>query len=423
MLATIPRTESTPPLYYVLAWLWAKVFGTGEAGLRSLSAVIGAGAVPVAWRAAREFFPGPRIALLTAALVTVNPWFVWYSQEARAYSLLIHATALSLLFLGRALRNPTRRATLLWAGAAALALLSHYFAGFIVVAEAAWLLWATRRREAVAASGVVAVAGIALMPLALHQRASQTTAFIAQLDLTRRVEDLPKKLVTGELGTFTPLIGPLAGAVAAAAVLYALLRARRTTLGLLWLVAFGAGVPILFALGGADYLLPRNLIAVYVPLIVAVAAGFGKARAAGLAGAAVVCAVALAVDVQVTSDARLQRTDWRDAAAHLGPVPKAIVVTPSWDQKPLRLYARGLETLPAAPVPVRELVAIGEGQPPRFADPAPPPGFRLAERRVTASYELIRYVSDRPRPVGADTLNAIKLGPKLPFFLIRKDSP
>ncbi|MDQ3722555.1 MAG: hypothetical protein M3376_05690, partial [Actinomycetota bacterium] len=37
----IPDSESTPPLYYVLAWLWTQVFGTGEVGMRSLSALFG----------------------------------------------------------------------------------------------------------------------------------------------------------------------------------------------------------------------------------------------------------------------------------------------------------------------------------------------------------------------------------------------
>ena len=41
MLSAIPDSESTPPLYYALAWCWSKLFGTGEWGLRSLSAVIG----------------------------------------------------------------------------------------------------------------------------------------------------------------------------------------------------------------------------------------------------------------------------------------------------------------------------------------------------------------------------------------------
>ena len=416
MLSTIPRTESTPPLYYLLAWVWAKVFGTSEAALRSLSAVIGAAVVPVAWGAARAFFRNVRVAWVAAALVAVNPYFVWYSQEARSYSLLVLTTAVSLLFLAR-------RRLVAWVVAAILVLLTHYFGGFIVVAEAAWLLYMERTRAAAIATGVVGLAGVALIPLALHQRASQTTAFIAQLNLTRRVEDLPKKLVTGELGTFTPLIGPIAGAVAAAAIGYALLKARRTTLGLLWLVAFGAGVPLLFALLGSDYLLPRNIIAVYVPLVLAVAAGLGLARRAGLAGAVVICAVALVVDIQVTSDARLQRTDWRDAAHALGTGTKAIVVTPAWDQKPLRLYASGLGLLPATPTPVTEVVSIAEGQPPRFPDPPPPPGFRLAEKRVTASYELIRYVSDSPQPVSGATLSPSKIGPKPPFFLLRKDSP
>lgn len=41
VLRTVPSTESTPPLYYVLVWLWSRAFGTHEAGLRSFSALCG----------------------------------------------------------------------------------------------------------------------------------------------------------------------------------------------------------------------------------------------------------------------------------------------------------------------------------------------------------------------------------------------
>src|SRR5687767_12024078 len=34
---TVLDTESSPPLYYVLAWAWSGVLGADEAGLRSLS--------------------------------------------------------------------------------------------------------------------------------------------------------------------------------------------------------------------------------------------------------------------------------------------------------------------------------------------------------------------------------------------------
>ena len=43
----IEATESTPPLYYCMAWVWARIFGYGETGLRSLSAVAGVLTVPL----------------------------------------------------------------------------------------------------------------------------------------------------------------------------------------------------------------------------------------------------------------------------------------------------------------------------------------------------------------------------------------
>ncbi|MBV9310106.1 MAG: hypothetical protein JOZ73_04700, partial [Solirubrobacterales bacterium] len=52
MLGLIPQSESTPPLYYCVAWVWARVFGYGEAGLRSLSAIVGVATIPAAFLAA-----------------------------------------------------------------------------------------------------------------------------------------------------------------------------------------------------------------------------------------------------------------------------------------------------------------------------------------------------------------------------------
>jgi mannosyltransferase len=388
MLSTVARTESTPPLYYVLAWLWAKLFGHGEAGLRSLSALFGTLTVPVAWRVAREWF-SPAAGLVAAALVAFNPFFVWYSQEARSYSLLVLMAALSLLFLARALRQRTARAYAWWALVAGLGVLTHYFAAFLLVPEAVWLVWATRERAAWAAAGAFAAVGAALAPLALHQRAQGHTSFIADLSLRSRVTDLPKKLVTGELGTPTPLIGPLAGLIAAAAIVYAL--RERPARMLLAVAAAAAALPLVLAVIGADYLLPRNLIALYVPLIVVVAAGLGAAGRLGLAGAAAICAVALTVNLEVASDAKLQRDDWRGAAKALGPAtePRAVIVTPDFAKRPLRLYAGSLPELPAAGADVREVVVIDNARPPRGV--VSPPGFTERSRTRTPSYILVRY--------------------------------
>src|SRR2546426_11124443 len=53
-LKTIPSSEATPPLYYVLAWGWTKGFGLGEGGGRALSALFGTALVSGTYLAAQR---------------------------------------------------------------------------------------------------------------------------------------------------------------------------------------------------------------------------------------------------------------------------------------------------------------------------------------------------------------------------------
>ena len=172
LLATIervPSQELAPPLYSALAWLWSRPFGAGEVGLRSLSALLGTAIVPVAYAAARRLAT-QRAGLIAAALVATNPLLVWYSQEARHYSLLALMAAATVLCFARALREPSRAALWWWAAACAGALATHYFAAFLIAPEAIWLLWASRRRPAATllAAGAVAAVGAALLLSLIH---------------------------------------------------------------------------------------------------------------------------------------------------------------------------------------------------------------------------------------------------------------
>ena len=88
MLGAWNANEWNPPLYFVLAWPWAKLFGTGEAGLRSFSALIGVAVVPITYLCGRELV-SRRAGLVAAAFAAVNPFMIWYSQEAREYMLLV----------------------------------------------------------------------------------------------------------------------------------------------------------------------------------------------------------------------------------------------------------------------------------------------------------------------------------------------
>jgi hypothetical protein len=96
------------------------------------------------------------------------------------------------------------------------------------------------------------------------------------------------------------------------------------------------------AAAGADYVITRNMLAALVPLLIVLAAGFG-ARAAGrlgIAGAAALCALSVALVVAVPLDARYQRSDWRAIAEALGPAPasRAIVISPASDTAALEHY-------------------------------------------------------------------------------------
>ncbi|HEV3230582.1 MAG TPA: glycosyltransferase family 39 protein, partial [Solirubrobacteraceae bacterium] len=165
------HTESTPPLYYVLAWVWTRVLGDGPVALRSLSTLAGLGLVIVAW-AVGNTLRGRRTAIWLAALAATSPLLVWYSQEARAYELFALLAAVSFWFFVRARMAPEARPRDLWAWAAfsVLALLTFYFAAFLVAAEAVLLLAGPNvspdaRRRHLPAAGAVFVAALALIPL------------------------------------------------------------------------------------------------------------------------------------------------------------------------------------------------------------------------------------------------------------------
>ena len=92
MIHTVVHVETTPPLYFVLIWAWAHLFGTGEVALRSVSLLAGVALVPIAYLSARDLV-NVRAGVVAAALVTFNPFLIWYSQEARAYMLLAALSA------------------------------------------------------------------------------------------------------------------------------------------------------------------------------------------------------------------------------------------------------------------------------------------------------------------------------------------
>jgi mannosyltransferase len=415
-LSTIPHSEATPPLYYVLAWAWTRLFGTSEAGIRSLSALIGTAIVPVAYLAARRVAPRRYVPVAAAALVAFSPYLIWYSQEARAYALLALLCAWSFLLFLRARQTGDRTSFLWWGAVSALALATHYFAIFIVGAEAAWLVW-ERRRAVLPALVIPVAAGAALLPLALHQERNGHDGWIHRLSLSGRAGNTVKLFLTSPSSAPALLI-LLAGTlvVAALVMLVTVLRdeAGAVVVPAAMVVAV-VGVPLVLSLLGEDFFFHRNVIAAWVPAAIVV--GAVASRRAGVALTAALCAVFLATVVAVDTNARYQRADWRSVARALGPAagPRA-VVTPSLGDEPLEYYLRGRTAMLHGSRRVAEVDVVGWPS----ADaplPAAPRGMRRLAIRKVGAFTFIRYRAAAPLTVTARGLAALHLGSDHPGVL------
>jgi mannosyltransferase len=390
-------SESAPPLYYALAWFWAQVTGTGELGLRSLSALVGVATVPTAYLIGIEL-RGRRAGLMAAALVAVNPMLLWYSQEARAYALLVLLCAVSLLYCLRALRGGSRRDFVLWGVASGLALASHYFAIFVVAVEAIWLL---RRhgRESAPGLGIVALFGLALAPLAIHQMSYGHAEWIGNFTLGHRLWETAATFVSGETTDIIsrpqrPILALLPLALGLAALALVAIRGeredRRGAAIPLSLSLAAVGIPLLLALlaPGKDFLLARNVLPALLPLLVAVAIGatLPAARRLGTAIGAVLLAYSLGFCVWANLSPDLQRPDWDVVAAEVGE-PEAPRATVTWvlGEASLRYYlsTEAIQVTPAEGYDwlVHEIDLVSDGE-----VPPPPmgllgPGFRETSRQ------------------------------------------
>ncbi|HEX6461397.1 MAG TPA: glycosyltransferase family 39 protein [Thermoleophilaceae bacterium] len=421
MLARLPHTESTPPLYYLVAWGWVRLFGDTETGLRSLSALAGIATVPVAFAAARTL-AGRRVALLAAGLVAVNPFLVWYSQEARSYALLVFTSALALWLFARVRARPTAGGLALWAAAAVASLCTHYFAVFLVAPQAILLL-ADRRVPVRWRLGAVAGVGVPALALFVLARAqSVRTYYFIHTPLGVRVEQIPQFFIAGFTPPATRAVLLVGGVAVLAGCALLVLRADRAELRAA-LVAGGLGgaavlVPVVLAVGGADYLNARNVIAALVPLLIALACGFAasRARLVGAAAAMVLVVVSLAMVMAVPGDAGAQRAHWQEVAKELRFTgrPRAIMLlgAHTWSRI-LGFYLRDIWWDPphgrrvseidvlrrsasygACPVVVWWGPSCDSAPHPPLAHP-PAPGFRFASETRVAGFAIDRYVSPR----------------------------
>jgi mannosyltransferase len=414
-LSAVAHTENSPPLWYLLEWAVSRVFGTGAIALRSLSALAGVASVVVGWGIGREL-AGRRAAFATAALIAVNPLFVWYSQEARAYGLYTLMAALAVLCFLRALREPTPGRLTAFAVSGALALLTHYFAVFLLAPMCLWLVLEHRahRRVTLAAVAAVGAVGVALLPL-ISAQGGRGTQWIGRWPLGERLEAIPQYYLTGESGA--PLghgVELLIALPVLGGLFFGLWRGltrleERQALIVLVLSACGVLIPVALVIFGLDYLAPRNLVAAMIPLtaLLALVIAAQRTGSVGVALAGVVALAFLAMSIDVNLSPRLQRGDWRGVAKVLRGTPAndRVITTVELGAAPLEYYLPPLHNLArGGTVTVSEIDETGYAPLRASADSPPAPGFHLLSRDDVNGLIVYRFLSTSPRKVSEAAL-------------------
>ncbi len=170
-LDTLRSTEPNPPLHFTLLKLWMSLAGRGEFAVRFPSAAAGVVVVALTYVLGRRLL-GTSVGLVAGLLAAVNPYLVWYSHLARAYSLYLMLTLASLVLgVGLVLHiahcvnrvddsqslHRSYRCLTCWfsyVGVTVLALYTHYFASLFLLIQNLTLLPLLRRRSRVTFHGI-----------------------------------------------------------------------------------------------------------------------------------------------------------------------------------------------------------------------------------------------------------------------------
>jgi hypothetical protein len=137
----LAAADHIAPLHPILIWLVMLASSPTEPFLRMPSVIFGAAVVPVFGWLVYDMFRNRRLAVIGSLLMCCSPYAIWYSQEARMYSLYL---LLSVVFVALSWKVSERQLKpALWiaiAGVSILGLYTHHFMALLIFAFGLYLL-------------------------------------------------------------------------------------------------------------------------------------------------------------------------------------------------------------------------------------------------------------------------------------------
>lgn len=128
-----------PPLFHAVLKTWILLFGKSEIAVRMLSITAGVATVFAAYLIGKKLF-GQKTALTAAILLATSPLHIYYSQEARMYSLAAFFASLSCYFFISILKKDTITNWFGFVFTTALMLYTDYLPYFLIPVYFIYLL-------------------------------------------------------------------------------------------------------------------------------------------------------------------------------------------------------------------------------------------------------------------------------------------
>lgn len=162
-LGVVMRTFVAPgengPLFNILLAIWIRLAGISEIAVRFPSAIAGTLSVPLIYLLTRRL-AGPTTGLLASGLLAISPYHVWYSQEAKMYSLVVLFGLGSTICLIEALERNRWRWWAAYAILTTLMFYTHVATVLVFVAQSLYVVgthrvWRGRERGWLVAAAVL----------------------------------------------------------------------------------------------------------------------------------------------------------------------------------------------------------------------------------------------------------------------------
>ena len=129
-----------PPLYHLVLKFWTTIFGITEFAARSFSVLTGIATVYIVYLIGKEI-KHEKLGLITAAFLATAPLHIYYSQEARMYSLAAFFVATLVYFFLKVLKTGKQILWFLFTLTLVLTLYTDYLPYLILIPLNLYVFW------------------------------------------------------------------------------------------------------------------------------------------------------------------------------------------------------------------------------------------------------------------------------------------